>query len=237
MKKICTKCGIEKDFNSFWNDKNRQDWKTLYCKECSNIIWKIRKHILRRKKWILERISNDFNYRICTKCWKNKHIDNYTFLKIWKYWKYPSCMECERHRNVVYRIENKEKTLKYWKEYNKKYPEKRRQTWVKYRIKNTEKIKIKNKTYRINNRDKIDAKDALRRWRKKNQTPNYVTMENTAFFFKLRDIMSDIFQEPYHVDHIIPIAKWWLHCHFNLQVLRWEENLKKSDKLNYAYTI
>lgn len=41
------------------------------------------------------------------------------------------------------------------------------------------------------------------------------------------------FCKQYHVDHIIPLAKGGLHTPDNLQIMPAEENLKKSDKLDF----
>ena len=38
----------------------------------------------------------------------------------------------------------------------------------------------------------------------------------------------------YEVDHIVPISKGGLHSLSNLQYLPWQENRRKSDKLNWS---
>lgn len=38
MTKVCTKCGIEKPFSEFYNNRASKDGKTTRCKECEKVI-------------------------------------------------------------------------------------------------------------------------------------------------------------------------------------------------------
>jgi 5-methylcytosine-specific restriction endonuclease McrA len=39
----------------------------------------------------------------------------------------------------------------------------------------------------------------------------------------------------YHIDHIYPISKWWLHSIDNIQILCPSCNMKKSNKIITKY--
>lgn len=69
--KICTKCGIEKDIINFYNDKQKLDGKTSWCKLClSN---KHKEHYIQNKE---QTIAYSVNYRLLhkEKCKKNCSI-------------------------------------------------------------------------------------------------------------------------------------------------------------------
>ena len=108
------------------------------------------------------------------------------------------------------------------------------------------------RAYQQNNRDKINeynnrwfrenpavhnAIQARRRASKLNATPDWLKDEHKAHIkrtYKLASLMKEITGLEYHVDHIIPLkgkGVCGLHVPWNLQVLRADLNLSKSNRL------
>lgn len=104
------------------------------------------------------------------------------------------------------------------------------------------------------NRDPQIARDRVKKWRKDNPgkvaaqkrarelaktgaTPKWLTKEHKAqiaTIYLQAQILTEATGVPYHVDHIIPINGenvCGLHVPWNLRVLKGEENLKKSNKV------
>lgn len=81
------------------------------------------------------------------------------------------------------------------------------------------------------NRDKINAASARRRARKINQTPADASKEKIDWFFKVAANLTEATGEPWHVDHIQPLAEDGPHHENNLQVLPGSENRKKRAKV------
>lgn len=111
--------------------------------------------------------------------------------------------------------------------------DKNRSDWAK---KNRLRVNKHSKQYRKNNADKKNALTAKRRSSKLNRTPKWLTK---AHFESIKEfyIIAKMFQlytgELYHVDHIVPLqgeTVSGLHVPWNLQVLPWKENIKKSNQ-------
>lgn len=96
MKKVCSKCGIEKDFSEFRKQSQNKDGLSYYCKSCQSKIDKdyrdkhrdeyrenLRRHYQKNKDKINEcrrnRYNNDFEYRnkqqVANKNSRLKHLD------------------------------------------------------------------------------------------------------------------------------------------------------------------
>lgn len=148
-----------------------------------------------------------YGFRRCSVC---KQILNKSYfrhdIKSWDKLK-TECKICERDREIDY---NKTK--------NGKLRSK------KYRDTHKEKIKI----YREENSYKINSYTAARRARLKQQLGiNYnFTMENR--YRKIILYLSKRYNEPYELDHYIPISKNGTHEESNWQIITKEENLHKN---------
>lgn len=111
--------------------------------------------------------------------------------------------------------------------------------YKKQYIKNENK-KIKQREYHKkwskNNTNKLTAKQAKRQAEKLNRTPKWLTkdqLDEIEDFYIIAKMFQIYTGEMYHVDHILPLKGKrvsGLHVPWNLQVLHWKENLKKSNK-------
>lgn len=198
-------------------------------------------------------------YKICSKCKEEKLFSEFAKDKRRKDGIQCQCKECDRK----YRLQNKDKITST----NKKYYEKNKSTILdqkkeyyeenkdsilsykaEYHIKNSEIIIEKKKLYRqINpevyriwaneNKDKIAAYAALRRARKLQATPKWLSedqLSEISFYYWLCNLMSEDNDVKYHVDHIVPLQGkdvCGLHVPWNLQILEASENIRKSNKL------
>lgn len=78
---------------------------------------------------------------------------------------------------------------------------------------------------------------ARRRASKKHATPPWLSKEdlaNTRLFYQQAKLLTQQTGVQHHVDHIIPLSGddvSGLHVPWNLQVLVWEENVKKSNRV------
>jgi len=96
--------------------------------------------------------------------------------------------------------------------------------------------KICDKAYRKANPGKINAKTALRRARKLQATPKWLTKEQKKEIQKFYIEAAEITKETgisYEVDHIMPLKgkiSSGLHVPWNLQILTKSENGSKSNR-------
>jgi len=73
-------------------------------------------------------------------------------------------------------------------------------------------------------------KQAERRLKKSNQTPESADLEKITYIYKTRDMINQMSNEKYIVDHWQPISKGGLHHEDNLQILEETLNGEKGDK-------
>ena len=218
MKK-CSKCWEEKVLGEFTKDKRRPDWRGSHCYKC-------------------HRVRNN-----------NYNADN---------------KEVKKAREKIYRENNKEKEAARHKKYQQNNKDKINKYLKVYRERKWEVIKMNMREWRANNKDRDKAnqsshyerykdrkktlakarmkkfpelfilKDWLRRQRARNQTIDNASKEDFKMITTLRGLMQEIFWEPYHIDHRVPLSKWWLHHPINLQVITATDNLRKGAKLQHS---
>lgn len=106
-----------------------------------------------------------------------------------------------------------------------------------YAEKNRQAIRARNRAYRQANKGRVLADLALRKARKRQATPTWLTAAHRAEMSALYSAAvarSEQTGTPHHVDHIVPISSplvCGLHVPWNLQILTAAENLAKGNTL------
>lgn len=92
--------------------------------------------------------------------------------------------------------------------------------------------------YIKNNKDKVSHLANLRRARKLQATPQWLTPEHKECirkYYTFRANISGVIGKEYHVDHIVPLKGenvCGLHVPWNLQVIPAQDNIRKSNLYN-----
>ena len=121
--------------------------------------------------------------------------------------------------------------------YDNRDPKERLSVKRAWQDKNRAKVNEYNNTWFRANPATCSAREGRRRAKKLNATPAWLSDEHNAHIkrtYKLASLMKEITGIQYHVDHIVPLqgkSVCGLHVPWNLQVLRADLNLSKSNKL------
>jgi hypothetical protein len=222
VRKVCSKCGVEKELCEFYFRKDRNNYYSS-CKECicvkSKINWEKQKIInpkYDKERREISKQINPYGSKKYSKKWNNNNKEYYQ-----KYKKKNE--EKIKEYSKLYYINNKEKINKYTNEWRK---EKNKKDLLFKLINN-----MRSSTNRMTGS-------------KKNKTFEYVgcSPQKLKLFLenKFLDGMSweNYGKFGWHIDHIIPLSsakndKDLIKLfHFsNLQPLWWEDNLKKGSKI------
>ena len=247
--KICKKCGIEKPINEFRKTYNKKFDKYYYRTECHDCeVLYSRQYELTRKDRAEYKKEYNKNYRIKNGEKLNEYNNKYRTehkeeIKKQRKEHYKTNKDRIIERQKEYYQKNKNDILKYHHKYNKDKSEilvKKAYEYQKYKESTDDFYKFKRlirdcilKSFkRTNHRKNSYAKDIIgidfdEAWEYLKETwkKNYGTEYNG---------------EPYHIDHIIPLSTAKNEedviklCHYtNLQMLKPEDNLEKSDKLDW----
>jgi len=184
--------------------------------------------------------------KVCTKCGKDKDIEDFGVKSSAKDGRKSRCKECRNEDNRTYRHATPEKQKAREQAYRKnnrdkvrkakrEYVAKRRKTDTAYRIKKDMRSRI---IHALNGLNKSASTMALIGCSipKLKQHLQITAIANGYSDFNIDDYSG----AEYHVDHIKPCASFDLSkeeeqrkCfhHSNLQILTAHENLEKSDKL------
>ncbi|MDX2334090.1 MULTISPECIES: hypothetical protein [Brevundimonas] len=152
------------------------------------------------------------------------------------------CRPCASASRAKCRADNPEREAqraKEWRDANpdylrtwrKAHPEKwkaDRQAWARA---NPEKVRAKDKAWRTANPDKVIANGARRRARQRTALCPARNDAEIARVYALAQLLTLTFGTPYHVDHLIPLAKGGKHHEANLVVMRADLNLAKGDRV------
>jgi hypothetical protein len=117
--KVCTKCGIEKNFDQFSANKNHFDGLQYWCKQC---FYEIKNGYAWEMKYLKRELfeSSKTGFKICRSCKRELPLEkfNRAYKKKDGYQIY--CKDCEKE----YRKKNKEhrrEVNKKWREENEDY--------------------------------------------------------------------------------------------------------------------
>jgi hypothetical protein len=150
MGKVCSKCGIEKDFSEFHCDKTRKLGIRPECRKCRNYwakLWRTKnKEKLRnyRKQWIIKKYGSFYFY--------SKRSSN--FLE-WKKKYYVIHKEQIKEYRKSYYLRNRDKLLEQYKQYARENREKMRNYSKRWYRLNRERYLSLKKIYRDKNKEKI----------------------------------------------------------------------------------
>lgn len=241
MKKICSKCLVEKDVCEFHKHKGRKDGYCAICKICRKPI--VKKYYEENKDLV--------NIRRSKKYYEN-HEEN--LLKDRE--RIKNERETRLERSKRYYEDNKDKV----KEYKKNHYELNKEKYIK-KAREWENNNREKKNKITNQRNKVRKKeDILFRLNSKLKTDIYISLKRRKKSKKLEDIIGLSLDEykkyiekqfeewmtwenwglyTWHIDHIIPLSsakteeEVYLLWHYsNLRPLSAQENLKKSNKID-----
>jgi hypothetical protein len=171
--------------------------------------------IIKRKEAKEQGLSRYFTGKAC----KNGHISERQVSK-------GNCLECmyEHYKN------NKDKIIERAALYNKTHKEKRKAAVDSYYQRNKEKLAVTGRKWKQENKGKVRSYKAKRKAIQLKAMPKWADLKAIENIYANKP-------EGYHVDHIVPLISdkvCGLHVENNLQYLTAEQNLKKSNTLDYT---
>lgn len=146
------------------------------------------------------------------------------------------CRECENAENLQWRLANKKARTDYLKAYRARTKDHRSAVAKAWRAKNLDRALETGRAWKAANPHKNTAYASLRRARELQRTPGWLTpddLEKMEFLYCAARAMTEDGGEPFHVDHILPLAGRkvsGLHVPGNLQILPGKENLQKNNR-------
>lgn len=233
LTKICTKCGIEKSLEDFHKDKNTKDGRRSWCKDCSNQYRREHRNIEKEKEYAK-------NHKKESRDRQRKYRERHPEKGKEYYYKAKESGQLAR-----YLEDNKEKI----KEQRKLYYEKNKEKII-YKVNKWKEEKRKSDPlFKLKDRIRGVIYDSFRRYgtSKPTHTKDIVGLDVEDF----RNYLLQTFINNYgyewdgiekiHIDHIIPLSTAKNEediiklCHYtNLQLLKAEDNVVKSDKLDWS---
>jgi len=211
LKKICTKCTVEKDVADFGVDKRKKDKITSHCKEC------------KRRENKNHYAANIAYYQARNK----KFYDNLPAEKKIQYRATANAKDSTRITRNKWQKENKDKVRVY------------SQKWYAKAI--PEVLSQKRKEYRKRNPEMFAKHSVKRRSSEKAATPSWISDEDKKqinLIYLKRDFINEVTGVKHEVDHIYPIQgknSCGLHVPWNLRILTSTENRRKNNSLpSYA---
>jgi hypothetical protein len=173
--------------------------------------------------------------KTCTKCKKNKPLDQFYNSKKGKNGLTSYCKTCTDEYNKAYLAKNKEKRRAFEVAYELENKEKR--AAQKALVEQSEKTKSYRKQWKSENKDKTRFYCRTYQASKLQRTPKWLTAKQLDEIYSY-DTLAEEFQwlseERLEVDHIIPLngkLVSGLHVPWNLQVLPKSANSRKSNKV------
>ena len=143
------------------------------------------------------------------------------------------CLECRREISRIFKINNKDKIIRYNKDYrdnNKKVVKKSKADWLSN---NPNYDKEYRRKFHIRDRAAKSSRCAERHANKLNARPIWYERNKIKILYEKAKWLEGITGLKYHVDHIIPLKSdtvCGLHVWANLQILEAGLNISKGNK-------
>ena len=163
--------------------------------------------------------------------------------------KCPLChQQTRKESDIKYFLSHSVEIIQKQRKFRKENPDSRKEETRKYYTKNKTKICTKAREWAVDNKEKM--KRIHKRWRSKNPDKlaiahnRYLSVRNRAIpawaetelikkVYLMRDILNELWNTNFHVDHIIPLQGknvCGLHCWNNLQLLDAKLNSSKGNR-------
>lgn len=243
--KVCKICNQEKEITEFKLKKNKgKEYRLNFCKVCEKIKNNdYQKNYNKKNKEKIKEYKKTrylLNKNIIDEKNKEYAKNNKEKLMLYRI----KNKEINNLRSKKYRDENKEKV----KEYNKNYYKKNKQQLLEKEKEYKRKKRNEDDLYKFKERIRnlIKSSFVRKNIHKRNKTEEILgcTIENfinhLLYTFEKNYGYKWDKKEEVHIDHIIPLKEAKTEydvirlCNYiNLQLLKKEDNLKKSSKLNY----
>ena len=249
--KICNKCFIELGYTEFYPSKITKDGLMRYCKKCESARC-LQKNLKKRKILYPEasekigvgekhkktlgkerqnaKAKGEIRYFTGISC-INGHIAERLTIN-------GACIPCSLESQARRRLQNIDATREKYRLNYKNNREKMIKKSADYRAKNSEKVKDSARKSKLKNRAKATALENIRRSRKKNSTPKWLTIEHKNMmlqYYIMAEKLRKICGKELAVDHIVPIKGKnvsGLNVPWNLRIIGKIENSKKCNKLD-----
>jgi len=226
MKKICTKCGVEKELSDFNKHKDSRDGFKSQCRECCRNYNKQYKITIRES---LTEVT-------CRSCGITKPISEYYSSS------FTMCGECQKEVTKIYQLKNPDKV----KNLKKKWKTNNKVSHVKSSVRSTSSRRKKDPFFRLigNFRRRTTIYLKQMKFKKDGSMFNMIGCTPEEFRKYLEDkFLNGMSWDNYgmygwHIDHIIPISSAKtleeikkLSHYTNFQPLWAKDNREKSNKI------
>lgn len=174
--------------------------------------------------------------KTCKTCDTSKDVSSFGKHKDTKDGYRPVCKSCRSAAQQVYAKANKETVAVYKAKYYEDNKERLTEYKAAYYQDNREHQLSCSSKWHKENKAASAANKAAYRASKLNATPDWLTGTHKAHIkrtYALATMMTETTGVPYHVDHIVPLQGkdiCGLHVPWNLQALRADLNMSKSNK-------
>lgn len=234
MKKICTRCGIEKRVSEFHSARKSSGVRTSrggqgvvsVCKPC--------RAESRRPGICAERVFKrelaQSGMKTCSVCDEIKPFGEFTKRKASPDGLAYKCKSCSAEYKRAWGKNNPE-AFKIWYQENR---ERRADYWKAWYSNNSESRREKYSEWARTNKGLINALIAKRSAAKKQATPGWADLAAIREIYMQAAFLSAETGEKYEVDHVYPLQGklvCGLHCEHNLQILTKEQNVRKRNKM------
>lgn len=207
-KKLCSRCGQEKESSEYYGSKRTPDGLRHICKHCWWATNKVNNDKRPRKRKTIAKSSLPEGTVWCYACESIKPKDCFYTNKTVKTGHMLLCTACKKRKRKEYEENNKETLAKSRKKWLEANPHKAREYWQRRyaRMKNIQ--------------GELSASDIAEK---------YAYQNGECLFCGIK------FGIHYHVDHILPVSRGGTHEKDNIQLLCPACNMSKSDKTNEEF--
>lgn len=247
--KTCTRCGILKNIDLFFNRSRSKDGKRSECKVCcakDNKDYAIRNpHVIAEcsKNWIKRNpqkrrdIKNSWNQKNSESIRKSNNKQKEKRLKLKEHDRelHPRLFNDDGSRKsprqlILMAFPEPRKT---WKEIYQESREDCLERQRRWRDSNRNELRMRYRKYCSENREKMNAKFQRYRAKKFNAMPSWADIGKINGIYEQARILTALTGIKHHVDHKVPLNSpvvQGFHCEANLQILTEHENISKGNR-------